>query len=281
MSDKYAQIDDYLAGNLEGDARRQFEQAMDADPGLAREVALYRDMANALKPDGEDALRANLEQLGQKYAPPEPPSNARRLGWAVAVVLLLLCGGLAWKWCAAGPAQPHAPAPPALEKNAAPAAPLTPTEPVAGQQNPSPSPKATTPKAPLLAANFEPNPRLETLLGSQYRGGAFRVRVDAPPANGQLTRTGGQAVFRLSGAAEPERANETPALQLLLYGNRSADYEQSRPVWRQNLAFEKSGDAFRFRLEKRLDLAPGIYYYLIEDPDTGMLLYAGKVTLAR
>lgn len=276
MTDLHAQIDDYLAGKLSAEAREQFEQEMKNNPSLASELALFREMAAALAPSGEDNLRANLEQLGRKYTPSEP--TLRRRWWIPGSLLLLLFVGWGiWKWLSAA-----APPPPAPPQSAPPADSVAERNAPQATAPPKASDTAFEPAQRLVAARFEPNPRLESLLGTQFRGDACRFRLDEPRANGQLVKKAGSAVFRLSGTIETNAETAAlPPFRVLLFSNRPSDYEQFQPLFLQDLPVEKTGASPRFRLDKALKLPPGLYYFLIEDPDTGMLYHVGKVTLAK
>ena len=73
-SNMYELIEDYLVGNLTGHRLTHFESAMMQDAKLAEEVAIQKDIINALAPKPEDALLKNLRKLNQLYSNSEMPS---------------------------------------------------------------------------------------------------------------------------------------------------------------------------------------------------------------
>lgn len=88
-------IDAYLDGSLTGAERTDFEQQLQSDPALAREVALQRDIEGALR---EPEVADLEEKLSHIIAEARPVRNLwgqyqRPLAIAASVLLLV---GLAW-----------------------------------------------------------------------------------------------------------------------------------------------------------------------------------------
>ncbi len=273
MTDKFEQIEDYLAGRLTGEAREQFERAAQNDPELAAQLALYRDMASSLAPAPEDALRASLDQLNRRQA------RKNRRWWWLAALLLLTAGAAVWliRRPSAPPAAPpqntQLGAPPVAQQTT-PASPPTPN-PDSLKRPPDTGSRPEAPP-PRLAAAFEPNPRLEAQLGSRMRGDDYRFRIHRPAANAALKRLGGKVDFLLSGALETGAARVDAPFRLLVFSNKPQDYADFRFLLAAPLAFEKSGDAFRFQYTSSLKMTPGLYYFLIEAEDSGLVYYGAK-----
>ncbi|MFN0013301.1 MAG: hypothetical protein ACKVU2_02025 [Saprospiraceae bacterium] len=274
------QIEAYLNGTLEDDARAAFELAMQHDPELAAEVRLYRDMATALNPTPtEDALRSNLKRLGRQHAPVEPVAGRRIALWwwlAGTLAVLGLIGWLVWRMPAPVPADHRkTPADQPVAQTPLPSKP-----PAAAREKtppPSPLPKAREPR--LLAADFRPNPRLEDLMNTQFRGDKYQFQVNRPAPGANLSRKQKQVAFRLEGTVETDVREISVPFRVLVFSNLPEDYEQFRPAYAARLSFEKTDRIFSFRLDERLALAPGLYYFLIEDEDSGMVFHAGKVSV--
>ncbi|MEQ1746557.1 MAG: hypothetical protein ABMA02_14090 [Saprospiraceae bacterium] len=274
------QIEAYLNGTLEGDARAAFELAMQHDPELAAEARLYRDMATALNPTPtEDALRANLKRLGRQHAPSEPIASRRIALWwwlAGALAVLGLIGWLVWRMPAPVPADHRkTPADQPVAQTPLPSKP--PAD--AGKKTPPPAhpPKAREPR--LLAADFRPNPRLEAMINTQFRGDKYQFQINRPAPGTNLSRKQKQVAFRLEGTVETDVREISAPFRVLVFSNLLEDYEQFRPAYAARLSFEKTDHVFSFRLDERLALAPGLYYFLIEDEDSGMVFHAGKVSV--
>jgi|GEM_PF-4011887 len=131
------------------------------------------------------------------------------------------------------------------------------------------------PKPVPFAANFEPNPLLEGYFTSR-RGGV--INVTQPSQVTQFTREAGRFVFHLEGKLELEREGEI--VLLYFFTNKRADYEEFSPLESAELTLEKTGAAgsFSFQWQKTLEWTSGLYYYLLEGEESG-LLYVGKFEL--
>lgn len=74
-SNMYQLIEDYLVGNLKGNRLIRFKSALNSDNELAREVAIQKDILEALTPKPEDALLQNLKRLSQLYSTSEQATS--------------------------------------------------------------------------------------------------------------------------------------------------------------------------------------------------------------
>jgi predicted Zn-dependent protease len=101
----YEIIEQYLNGELQGEALQTFEQQLQTDAALATEVALYRNIQHELKQslqyqEEETALAGTLTALGKQHFLPSPvkKSSIRRLWWvaaaAAAVILFFIINPL-------------------------------------------------------------------------------------------------------------------------------------------------------------------------------------------
>jgi predicted Zn-dependent protease len=103
MSDiNYEMIQQYLEGELSGDALRSFEEQMRNDPALAEEVALYKGineemLLEAKSKKEEQALSINLEKLNEQYFKKQEGKVRRISRWwyagaaaAAAVISILI-----------------------------------------------------------------------------------------------------------------------------------------------------------------------------------------------
>lgn len=105
MTDATAKIDKYLSGLMDADERAAFEKELEANPALAEELALHRDMDLFLKKRTQrQALQTQLRQLGEQHLKAEETSGEGRvvrrtfsrfrLGLAAAATIALLV--VAW-----------------------------------------------------------------------------------------------------------------------------------------------------------------------------------------
>ncbi len=274
MNDIEDLITDYLTGALDPAARLDFERRMAADPELAARVALESELAETLGASPENKLRSTLRSIADQYDTPEslvavpaqPPRKKGRLGWGIALLLLLGIGialFLFWPKEAPETALPLAPpgdAPAILPGKPAEKPPKTDET----QENNLPRP------ARPVAADFRPIQQLETYIGSQVRSGAFRLRVDEPRSGAVLPA--GTTNFRLSGKTE----GAIPAGQTfhtMLFSNDLKDFEAMRPI--ENLALVLQSDA-GFTLEKKISFQPGLYYIIVEEEQSGEWVFVDK-----
>lgn len=88
----YRDIERYLAGEMDGPARSAFEQRLAAEPQLAEELALHRDIEGAFADPETMAFSALVADVVGGEAAGEsavPKKNTFRI-WAVAAAVLLL-----------------------------------------------------------------------------------------------------------------------------------------------------------------------------------------------
>ena len=90
--ERFEQIEQYLTGELEGEALTLFEEQLRSDPGLAREVALHGGIAEALTeadvPELQGKLQAAHERFMEKEALPRKRYFGKALRIAASVALL-------------------------------------------------------------------------------------------------------------------------------------------------------------------------------------------------
>ena len=132
-------------------------------------------------------------------------------------------------------------------------------------------------KSVPIAANFEPNPLLEPYLTAQRGAG---IQVTTPEKIAQYTLKEGVFTFQLIGNYAPESEQLEEIIQFYLFSNKKEDYEEFRPLESVELSFVKDAtqNHYTFQWQKTLTLQPGLYYFLIEGEESG-LLYVGKFEL--
>jgi len=235
----------------------------------------------ALRPDTRAevaAARERLRAVRGLHAPATITPLRNRWRWAFLAVLLTLSGGLLF-WF-------YRPAPTAQQQPVEQSAPPQPSQPIAQQPAPDSPPSAVQrptspvqrPTSAALAANLKPNPTLEYMVGpGQYRAAAEGFRWTKPPTEQpDFAQQNGKTQFALRAeAAVPEAV--LGQLQWAIYSNQPADYEASRPVRTGQFFSEKtSGGAYQISAQAALSLAPGLYYFLVENRDSGELYFVGK-----
>lgn len=261
-------IADYLSDALDPETRQDFERRLAAEPELAARVELERSVAEALDAFApENKLRANLRQLSEKYNTPETlekdvaevaPGKAWR--WWVLVASLALGGWVYWNM--------RAPLP-SLQPLESPA-----TAPAEEAKKPDePEKSAPVKHTQPMAAAFRPIAKLESYIGSQTRSGSLSFRVNEPQSGSTLPTRAGLSTFRLAGKIEGDLPIQSN-FKVLIFSNEQQAFEAMHPVESQVLEFDPNG-AFSF--QKQWKLSPGLYYFLIEDQQSGEWAFIDKV----
>ena len=274
-------IDEYLAGTMSAAAREEFQRRMAADPELAARVQLERELFDAIGASPETELRANLREISAKFDSPASLEEAvvlppRKHGWNFRMLAVLFLAALVAAFFvfralpsadAVSPAPQPAPAPlPAPQQSA----PGTPAENIPAQR-PSQPDKAVQKSRPVASA-YEPIPKLETYIGSQFRSADFRVSIDAPAPAATFSTPAGKLNFSLSGKTE----GDMPAgagLRILIFSNNIRDFEAMHPMETSALPVSAEG---KFIFKKQISIRPGLYYYLIEEEQSGAWMHVGK-----
>ncbi|MCB0631823.1 MAG: hypothetical protein R2824_09020 [Saprospiraceae bacterium] len=125
-----------------------------------------------------------------------------------------------------------------------------------------------------------PNPMLEIYVDQELREGPYRFEVNYPNKEATLSeQADGTHLFRISGNAYTEEEEIALPFRVHLFSNKPADYENFQPIFTEDLVFQVEGDHYIFQLSHPEELDPGLYYYLIEEAESGEVYGVGKVTV--
>lgn len=273
-------IADYISGALSPESRQQFEQRLAADPALARKLALEQELHTALgSSTPEAAFRENLRRLAEKFDHPEKlspdPKGTRRnktwFWWILGAGFIILSGILLWRSSRKPSSEP-------VQESQ-----KTPVNP--GQQQRTPDatipeiqdvhPDHTPVKSAPMASAFEELPALETYIGSQLRGEDYHFIITAPLRNNPLRSNQGKTVFYLKGKLEGKMPADA-SFKVLIFSNSRRRFEAMQPLTAYSLGFD---DDAQFNLGAILPLSPGLYYYLIEEQESGSWVYVDKFSV--
>ncbi len=163
-----AAIEKYLRRELTVAERLDFEQKIEADAALKREVEMYARAFQALQIKGREELKERFRDKDKAWLESQPATaSGGRNFWlkGFGILLLMLAGFLFW-WNGKDARSPVLPAqklPDTLEnqlKNAVPQDTATLVPPVATEEKQAPPPSKKKPQQPdlhqLFAANFQP-----------------------------------------------------------------------------------------------------------------------------
>lgn len=277
----YDKIQRYLDGELTTEERGAFEQEMETNQEFAQEVALHANMEELLADSPENELRRNLKMLGEEVKD-EPPATGGSLlsKWFWLLVPLMLFA--AW-WLLQPPLEEP---PSAIDVREEPFGEDVQSNQREGDFLPGETPPEETPpknetptenRAPEtkkeesnttsrpIATNFNPNPSLEFLMDNNLRSDEFEWTETELQQN--VTGTANQPFrFRFTGTLETAADLSKQEFKLHLFSNDPAAFDNFEPLSTNDLMVQKKGeDAYLIDFHKSMTLAPGLYYYLIED----------------
>lgn len=279
---KYRDIEQYLSGELEGEALSRMESRLSTDKDFATEVQVNRNLERFLGPDEEDKLEESLKEVGRQFTGKKTYNLGARAVQILLLVFLVLLGK--WYFYDRSPASVEVPPaetihPPATVEPAEEEAP-DPTEsqpPAVEKITPAtPRPKVEQPKEPQptsrpIAAHFAPNPLLENQIGSISRSVGFEIAISQPVPNHSFKLAQGKIDFQLAGQIKTSEETLQTPLQLLIFTNKEADYKAYQAIQSVPLSLGVADESFPFSYQASLNLSAGLYYMLIEDMDTGEL----------
>ena len=262
----FEEIESYLDGSLDEQTRLAFETELQRNPALAAELALRRELETLLASGPENALRENLNILGERYKNTPGTPNTRWM-WLIASLLILVIA--VWVLLRQGekPAQQQV-TPPVTQ----------PVDTVKHELKTHETMPQKETRTEPIAGNFKPNAALESMIGSQLRDGGFKFRIVQPSANASLVAKNGSLTLQISGRIDGADKLED-RFQLKLFSNKKADFEADRALFSIPLTFSHEDGHFSFQVLKKMKLASGLYYYLIENEESGAVNLVGKFRL--
>ena len=261
-------LERFVLGQLPDDELDAFLAYQTLHPEIRTEVEAVR------------AVVKSARGMNNGAASPRKTTGRRPKIWWLPLLLGVAVLGGWWYWNQSlhRVSDPVVPAGPALETP--PAVPKPPDQTGQPQAENLPPQSEDSGAHRHLAAQFRPNPRLEALLGPrQYRdNGEDHVQwIQAPPREQHLALEKGRLNLSLSASVHAGAA-VAGNLRCLLFSNVPADYDAFRPVLVIPVeAREDSEQTFSLLFKATIELKPGLYYYLIEDRDSGEPSFMGKI----
>lgn len=149
------------------------------------------------------------------------------------------------------------------------------------KQNPIIIPADEANKEPAIATNFIPNPNWENYIGSHIRSNKIQVTIEKPGAESSTNLVNGAFTFECLGEIKTMGKTLQGDFKIHLFSNRTEDFNEFRPLKSWNLKTEKEASSYAFHLQESLAALPGLYYYLLEEADTGIWYYVGKLSVSQ
>lgn len=283
MEQQYEQIEAYLDGTLSGAELEAFEAELKRNMELAAEVALHRRLQHTLGNTDEWAFRQNLEAISKAYQAPDQSTTPDKQGTNrlfLGILGLLVVASLLYYFFIMAPATPSAPSP--GEEQNAPSVineEPEPTNEAPVEDTIQATPELPEEKAPPVAntPTDQPNAALEALVTASPLNSAFELAIEA-----RLIDIG----FTLQGQMLSAQYEADQQITIALFDNLPANYPNA-PLHTGELQVVKAEEdapiAFAAKeeyflaYEAELNLATGLYYYVINIDGEPEALWVGKV----
>lgn len=261
--DEQELIERYLSGALSVGEAGELETRMKADPSFRTRVELHRQLHAEFSDPQKLALRNMLSDIVEE-TPVQPRSGKR--WWMLGLLIGVLALGV-WYFrpTPAGQETPSGitPTVPAPERGEQPV-----------QQTP---PDAPEPIAKADGPRFKPNQAFESRLGN----GGIRsedgeeVIMQSPRPNAVLTLKNKFVALSFRGQVSAGEDTQEMPLAIKIFNNQP----DSKSLLELNTVVKKDQDNWLFSAAQNVKLAPGVYYYTLEQTETRDLIYVGKFTV--
>jgi hypothetical protein len=259
--DEQELIERYLSDALTVGEAGELEARMKNDPSFRTRVELHRQLHAEFSDPQKLALRNMLSDIVEE-TPVQPRSGK---GWWMLGLLIGVVALGVWYFRSVTPV-PEAPSsitPTEQEKNEQPIQQTTPAtpEPIAKADGPS----------------FKPNQAFESRLGN----GGIRsedgeeVIMQSPRPNAVLTLKNQNVALTFKGRISVGEEPQEMPLAIRIYNNQP----DSKSFMELRAVVKKDQDNLLFSAAQNVKLAPGVYYYTLEQTETRDLIYVGKFTV--
>lgn len=290
--EQYEQIEDYLAGRMTGHERQVFEQAVAQDEVLNAALITHRDMQQLLVDSPKDNLRTQLQELRGEFddngLPYVTNNEAKRQSppwWRWLLPILIVAGS----WWILMPTTDNELVNPQNENTTLPTPSPSPVEPTPPTDNakevevptknaPSAAPPPKAAQSAPIAANYDANSELETVLGSTLRGD-FKLDIQTPATDHILTLSNGQTTFLLTALLDTKLVPEDDfSLLLEIYTNQADDFKNGIYLLSQSVATTVAGST-PYAIQESISFSAeqGLFYYLVKDDFSGAILGGGRL----
>lgn len=147
-----------------------------------------------------------------------------------------------------------------------------PTLPKTSEKNVKPRP---------IAAGFEPNPIIETRMGTQFRSNEYEFNITSPESDSELKLSGQNIDLNFKGNLKTEANIEDAFFQLHLFSNKEENFKKFRTIRSWDLEFKSVENQYEFSVSESIELEEGLYYFLIRDEDMGHIFEIGRLKIIK
>lgn len=305
-------IEAYLDGKLPAEKRHEVEKRMAEDERFRRKVKLQRELQEHFEDPQRWHLRNLMAEIMAEELPPEEPpaasgrGNGLRRWWLWMIPFALLVGAGVWflrstlfvkasqeganelpsielqlspSEEATAPEAELSPESMDADPAALPSEPQTPLQatrpPIAAR--PSPALQPQMPIAQADPADFVPNPSMEMLvLSGSTRSGGYTFFFRTPSVRTDFARSrDGTTQIRFEGEVEGMSDEQELAFSIAILSTTNI----SRSLLSIPVTQAKGGAAFE--LQQKVNLRPGLYYFVVTLDGGESDAYYGKFTIGK
>ena len=244
-------IEKYLSDDLAKEERMLFEKRLSADQELLEMVYLHQTLLRELGDAKQLGLLNSLREITEKPYRKTFIPNIKQV--VTAILLLLAC---IWCFLAYKPGNSSRQ--------------ITAPEPVTPDVAPViDTPKITpaTPLASLNPADFQPNPSLEGLVGTSFRGDEpVRAYFAKPEQASRLLSRNGAVRVTMKGSILTTESIVSKDFTLIVYSNRETDFNAGKYLFSTQTIIQPASDGeFLFSTSPLIKLKPGLYYIVLTE----------------
>jgi hypothetical protein len=134
----------------------------------------------------------------------------------------------------------------------------------------NPPKKEGQPIANLNEASFQENTVLESLIRENVRSDS-QTRINAPIQGETFQRKNGMVILGFNGTTEA-----ASQFELIIYDNSPKNFNNDYQVLNAMLKKTSNNDSFQLSFNVKVELKPGLYYYLIRTKEAAEMVYLSK-----
>lgn len=300
----YQLIEDYLEGLLEGETLRDFEERLQTEPDLAKELELHRKLQAELGDPAKRNLRKQLDQLKTEFTLDTTEDKEavvrklipwRKIGSIAAGGLIfgLMIWFFAWRPSVAPELAKEAVE---LKEEKPPSIPVPEEEAIVKQVIPeqtkkeTPKKKERMVKAPIkkeLLASTEKNPFFESLILENASQNLYQLELSAAKETYIQALSTEEVAFQIAGSLKTTAPEETLLVVLSVFNSQAKSAATDQALIQFALPLEKeveedeeetsfafaAKEVYRFNVQKALQIPAGRYYYTISLSSNPRVLY--------
>lgn len=247
-------IERYLSDNLAEEEQTLFEKRLSEEPELQEMVNLHRLLFRELGDEQQLRLLNSLREITEKPYKKTFRLNVKQA--VTAILLLLACVWCIWYFIASKSGN-------STKQNATP-------EPVTPDIAPVIDAPKKTPATPLASLNpddFRPNPSLDGLVGTSFRGDEpVRALFVTPEQASRLFSRNGTVRVNMKGSIQITDSIVSKDFSLFVYSNREADFNAGKYLFSTKTVIKPASDGiFMFSNSPIIKLKPGLYYIVLTE----------------